>query len=96
MRDAVTAVAAVHTAGIAYENRLLLYCMATLSVSSAWVNRVLVVETSTHRVALDDLVAHSGRSYWCLELPDSTESQDGGCGGMRSERLERGGKVLQE
>lgn len=53
--------AAVHTAGIANENRLLLYDVTALSVSSAGVNGVLVVEASADRVAFDDLVAHGER-----------------------------------
>ena len=52
--------ASVHTAGIAYEDRLFLHHMATMAVSSARVDGMLVVKTSTHRVAFDNLIAHCG------------------------------------
>jgi hypothetical protein len=52
--------ASVHTAGIAYEDRLFLHHMAAMTVSSARVDGMLVVETSTHRVAFDNLIAHCG------------------------------------
>ena len=52
--------ASVHTAGIAYEDCLFLNHMAAMTVSSARVDGMLVIETSTHRVAFDNLIAHRG------------------------------------
>ena len=38
----------------------MLVCISELAVSSAWVDGMLVVETSTHRVSFDNLIAHCG------------------------------------
>ena len=69
-------VATVQTAGIAHENRLLLYHMAALSMSSARVNGMLVVEASTHRVAFDDPVAHCGSEFLSIGWLGGVEAQE--------------------
>jgi hypothetical protein len=59
--------ASVHTAGIAYEDRLFLHHMAPMTVSCARVDGMLMVETSTHGVAFDNLIAHCGIKSQRLE-----------------------------
>lgn len=50
--------AAMKAASIAYENRLLLNSVATLSMSGARIDRVSVVEAAADGVPFDNLIAH--------------------------------------
>ena len=45
-------------ASVAHEDRLLLYHVAALSMGSAWIDGMLVVEAPADRVAFDNLIAH--------------------------------------
>ena len=45
-------------ASVAHEDSLLLYRVAALSMGSAWIDGVLVVETPADRIAFDDLITH--------------------------------------
>lgn len=45
-------------AGIAHKDGLFLNSMISLSISRAWVDRMLVVKAAAHRVALNNLITH--------------------------------------
>ena len=53
---------AVARACISYEHRLLLRHVSTLTVSSTWIDGVLVVEAAADGVTFDDLITHIGGS----------------------------------
>lgn len=61
-------------ASIAYEDCLLLYRVAALSMSSAGVDGMLVVEASTYGVAFDDLIAHRGEVFLRSKSPGAVNA----------------------
>lgn len=60
-------------AGIAHKHGLFLDSMISLSVSSAWVDRMLIVKAAAHRVALNNLITHGDG---CLVLIEKLRSRE--------------------
>lgn len=68
-----------------HQNRLLCGGVTLLSISLAWVDRMLVVDTTTHGIFLGDLIAHVD----ALQKMRQWKKQ-------REKKINEGGKLINE